>query len=141
MASYAVLAQSNSTAEAEPPAHPPMALQTIMKDMSKNLQTITAAIATEDWEAVAQAALLVADHPQPPFTEKFRILSFIGSDVASFKAHDAQVHDAAVRLSEVAETKDGSAIIQAFSEVQQRCLACHDRFRQPFVEHFYQKHQ
>ena len=33
--------------------------------------------------------------------------------------------------------RDGQAVIAAFSKTQQSCLACHQSFRQSFVEQFY----
>lgn len=115
----------------------PLAFQGVMKDLGRHMQTITAAIAYENWELVARTAPLIAAHPQPPALEKARIISFIGSNMAKFKAFDMQTHEAAHELGHAAQEKDGVQVIAAFQKVQTSCLGCHQAFRKPFVEHFY----
>ena len=112
-------------------------LRKIMREMGRNMQVITDAISREEWGLVEKTAPLVADHPQPPFMEKMRILSFIGTDVATFKGHDAKTHEAAVAVAEAAVQRDGEVVITAFATLQKTCLNCHRQFRAPFVEHFY----
>ena len=117
----------------------PLALRKIMQDMGKNMQTITDGISREDWKLVAKTAPLIADHPQPPLIEKVRILSFIGSDVGSFKRHDQKTHEAAKILEQAAMQGDGDLVISTFAQLQKSCLACHVQYRTDFVEHFYNK--
>jgi cytochrome c556 len=114
-----------------------LALRTIMQDMSSNMQAVTAAISREDWEAVATAAPLIADHPQPPLVEKMRILRFVGTNADKFRSHDKKTQQAAQALQQAAARSDGYAVIAAFATLQDSCLACHQSFRKPFVEHFY----
>ena len=115
----------------------PLALRTIMKDLGRNMQVVTDAISREDWQRVEITAPVIAKHPQPPRSEKMRILAFIGTDMARFKRHDEQTHDAAQALGRAAKDKDGTAVIAAFHQLQTTCYDCHRRFRQPFVERFY----
>ena len=115
----------------------PLALRQIMQELSNNMQTVTDAISREDWEAVATVAPLIADHPQPPLAEKTRIMRFLGSDAGKFKSHDQKTHQAAGALKQAAESGDGPAVIASFATLQNTCLACHQNFRKPFVEHFY----
>lgn len=115
----------------------PLALRKIMQDMGKNMHDITDGISREDWEMVARVAPLIADHPQPPLAEKMRILSFFGSDAGKFKSLDERTHQAARALEQAAVRSDGQAVISSFATLQNSCLACHQSFRKPFVEHFY----
>lgn len=115
----------------------PLALQKIMQDMGKSMQAITDGISREDWVLVSKNAALVADHPQPPLGEKIRILSFAGSNVTRFKGYDGKTHDAAKLLGEVAAEEDSYGVVQAFAELQNTCLACHESFRKSFQQHFY----
>lgn len=115
----------------------PLALRKIMSDLGKNMQTITDGISREDWKLVEKAASQVADHQQPPFVERIQILSFIGSNVSLFKAHDNKTHNAAIALGKAATGKDGYKVITAFSTLQNTCLACHQNFRKSFQEYFY----
>ncbi|MFZ5510200.1 MAG: cytochrome c [Pseudomonadota bacterium] len=115
----------------------PLVLQKIMKDMGRNMQLVTDGISREDYEAVEQAAVAIADHPQPPLGEKARIIGFIGSNMGRFKAYDGETHDNAMTLAKAAREKNGQGAIDAFHKLQGSCLACHTAFRKPFVDHFY----
>lgn len=117
----------------------PLALQKVMKDLGKNMQTITDGISRGDWELVEKTAPLIADHPQPPMMEKMRIISFMGTNMGKFKAHDAETHDQAQAVGKAAKAKDGPGVILAFQKLQTSCYNCHSEFRKPFVEHFYGK--
>jgi len=117
----------------------PLALRKIMQDQGLHMQTITAAICREDWQRVAIIAPLIADHPQPPLAEKIRILRFIGSDVGRYKNHDKQTSQAGQELKQAAERIDGPEVISAFAALQNSCLACHQNFRKPFQEYFYEQ--
>jgi len=130
--SLALLAASARAAE-------PLAFQGVMKDLGKHMQTITAAIANEDWVLVAQTAPLIAAHPQPSVTEKARIFAYIGSNMGKFKNFDMQTHEAAHELEHAAEEKNGLQVINAFQKLQTGCLGCHQNFRAAFVAHFYGK--
>ncbi len=117
----------------------PLEFQNVMKNLGKHMQTITDGISREDWELVAQTAPMIAEHPQPPLAEKTRIISFMGTEMSSFKALDMQTHEAAHDLMHAAHEKDGQKVIAAFQKVQSSCLGCHQTFRTKFVEHFYGK--
>lgn len=114
-----------------------MALRKIMKDLGGNMQTVTHAISMEDWQLVEKTAPLIADHPQPPMSEKLRIMAFIGTDMGKFKGYDTKVHEAADALGQTANAKDGTAVIAAFNTVQSACYGCHKDFRKQFLQHFY----
>jgi cytochrome c556 len=115
----------------------PLELQKVMKELGKNMQVITDGISREDWELVAKTAPMIAEHPQPPLTEKMRIMSFMGSEMSKFKAFDGETHKTANGLEHAAHEKDGQKVIAAFQQVQTTCLNCHQAFRGKFVEHFY----
>lgn len=70
-------------------------------------------------------------------SEKVQILTWLGTEAGRFRSFDIQVHDAATAMGEAAKRSDGQGVITAFSRTQQSCLACHQSFRQPFLEHFY----
>ncbi|MBL0311540.1 MAG: cytochrome c [Holophagaceae bacterium] len=118
----------------------PLALQKIMQDLGKHMQVVTDGISSEDWDLVARIAPLIADHPQPPLAEKMRILKFAGSNAGKFKGYDEKTHQAAQELGRAATRRDGLAVISAFATLQNNCLACHQGFRKPFKEHFYDRH-
>lgn len=115
----------------------PLALQKVMKDLGSHMQTVAGAIARENWASVAETAHLIGEHPQPPLTEKLRIISFMGANMAKFKAFDEQTHEAAHEMASAAQAQDGQKVIGSFQKLQTSCLSCHQTFRPAFVEHFY----
>lgn len=121
------------------PAAEPLALQGIMKDMGRNMQVIVDGLSREDYAVVEKAALAIAVHPQPPAGEKIRFMSFVGSNAPRFKAFDGETHDNATALAKASKSGKGEDAIAAFHKLQLSCLACHQAFRKPFVEHFYGK--
>lgn len=124
-------------AQAATPAKP-MALQGVMEKLGRDMQSVTGAISNEDWALVAQLAPQIASHAEPPLSEKMRILTWLGTDAGKFKGFDGQTHDAASAMGEAAVRGDGQEVIAVFAKVQQSCLGCHQRFRKPFLEHFYE---
>ena len=117
----------------------PLALQKIMKDLGAHMQAVTDGISRENWALVEKTAPLIAEHAQPPLTEKMRIIAFMGSDMGKFKGFDEQTHEAAFEMAQAAQAKDGQKVIASFQKVQTSCLGCHQAFRTTFVEHFYGK--
>jgi cytochrome c556 len=115
----------------------PLMLRQIMRDMGTDMQVIVDAISRENWKTVETSALKIATHPQPPFTEKLRILSFVGFDVNQYKKYDGNTHDIAKQLSQTANEKDSYGVTSAFYDLQNACLACHQHFRKQFIDHFY----
>ncbi len=116
----------------------PLAMRGIMQDLGRHMQTVTLAIAREDWALVEKTAPLIAQHPQPPLMEKTRILRFVGTNMGKYKRHDHKTHEAAHELAQAAKNMEGMAVIAAFQSVQTGCYGCHQEFRKPFVEHFYE---
>jgi len=115
----------------------PMALRGVMEKLGHDMQGVAGAISKEDWATVAYLAQGIARHAEPPLAEKMRILAWLRVDSGKFRGFDRQTHDAALAMDEAAKRGDGQAVIAAFAKVQESCLACHQGFRQPFVEHFY----
>jgi cytochrome c556 len=117
----------------------PLALRGVMQGLSQHMQTLTGAIAREDWALVAKTAPLIAAHAQPNAAEHTRINAFLGANKDRFQTLDHKTHEAAHALLHAAQHKDGTAVISAFHAVQTGCYDCHREFRKPFVSHFYGK--
>ena len=128
---------AQSAEAAKPMASKPMALRSVMEKLGRDMQAVTGAISKEEWALVAELAPKLAKHAEPPLAEKMRILTWLGTDAKKFRGFDGQVQDAATAMGDAAKRGDGQAVIATFSKTQQSCLACHQSFRQPFVEQFY----
>lgn len=114
-----------------------MALRSVMKSLGRDMQTTTGAISKEDWPLVAEMAQKIARHAEPPLSERKLVLDWLGSDSELFEQLDEHTHEVARAMRQAAESGDGPQVIENFARLQNSCLACHQRFRQAFVEHFY----
>jgi formate-dependent nitrite reductase cytochrome c552 subunit len=114
-----------------------MVLRKIMQELDNNMQLTNHAMTREDWDVVAKTALLIAEHPEPPFSEKLRIMMFFGRDISRLKQLDGQTHQAAKNLATEAKTGNRQNIISSFNTLEQSCTNCHQQFKNAFVKHFY----
>ncbi|HEY0720993.1 MAG TPA: cytochrome c [Gammaproteobacteria bacterium] len=118
-------------------ASEPLELRKIMNELGQNMQTITEGISREEWKLVEKTALSIAEHPQPPLSEKIRILNFVGTNMTKFKAYDGETQKQALAVEKAARAEDGAGVIIAFQKLQMSCFNCHNEFRKPFIGHFY----
>lgn len=124
-------------AQTAPAAADPMpGLRGVMQQLGRHMQAVAGAISAEDWAEVARLAPQIAKHPEPPLTEKVRVLTWLGTDAVKFRGLDQQVGAAANAMGDAARRGDGGAVIDAFAKVQQACLACHQGYRASFRQHF-----
>lgn len=125
------LASAGTVLAAPPPEPAPDAglLKTIMVDLGQQMARVQAALWVEDLETVSDAATQIADHAHVSPEERARVQAALGTDFAAFVSGDRAVHDAAVRLSEAAATKDLDATVRELGAVQTGCVSCHTQFR------------
>lgn len=132
LAGFAITAQANDIALPEP-----LALRKIMQGLEKNMQLMADGIAREDWPLVEKIAPRIADHPQPPFIEKMRIMGFVGAHIGKYKAYDGSIYEHAQAVGKAAKSNDGHGAMLMFRKLQTSCDNCHNEFQKPFVAHFY----
>lgn len=104
----------------------------IMRGLERDLSTATQALVREDWESVRAAAEAIADHPDPPMSERRRIMARATSrdiPVAEVRATDQEVHKAARELADAARRGDMDDALRHHAEVIRGCVACHDMMR------------
>jgi hypothetical protein len=120
-------------------ATPPLALRKIMQDMDKNMLIMADAISHKDWPLVERIAPLIAEHRQPPFIEKMRIMGFVGTSIGKYKAYDGSVVEHAQAVGKAAKSNDVQGAELKFRTLQASCDSCHNEFQKSFVAHFYGK--
>lgn len=108
----------------------------VMQGLNQHMQTITGAIALEDWAVVSKNAALISAQPDISPAERTRLVTFLGEKAPIFHAMDATTHSAAQTLSDAALMDDGPSVITAFANLQSSCLACHQQFRSEFRQQF-----
>ena len=116
-----------------------LALQAIMQDLAGDMQSLNNSMYLEDWDAVADIAEKIATHDEPPMEEKKQILQWLGENAKNFRNYDLEVKAGAKDLSTAARKQDIDGVMKALTRVQGNCLACHQSFRNDFIQHFYAK--
>lgn len=114
-------------------------LRTIMNGMNDRMKDIVTAINKEDFKAIEENAMKIADHDKPPVTERVRILGFMLGKAPELKGMDDKVHASAKELAEAAKKKNLEAVMTGFSKVQRECVGCHTKFKAKIVDHFYSR--
>lgn len=134
----ALLTGLATTAQANDIALPaPLALRKIMQDLEKNMHLMADGIAREDWPLVERIAPRIANHPQPPFIEKMRIMGFVGTHIGKYKAYDSSIDEHAQAVGKAAKSRDSHGAMLMLQKLQTSCDNCHNEFQKPFVAHFY----
>lgn len=123
---------TTSAVLAAPPVddHPSGDLKTIMVELGEQMARAQSALWVEDLGTVSEAGRQVADHPHVSPEERARVQGALGSDFTAFVVADRAVHDAAVRLSEVAGSGDLDGTVRELAAVQAGCVSCHSQFRE-----------
>jgi hypothetical protein len=108
-------------------------LKGVMQDLSLNLNLVHDGIMTENYGAIEVAARKIANHPKP--TNMGSIMGIVGvSNLPSFKAHDTEVHDLAMAVSDAAKAKDLGKIVLNTNKLVNSCVRCHQGFRDKVVQ-------
>lgn len=113
-------------------------LRTIMNGMNDRMKAIVDAINHEDFKAIEENAVKIADHDKPPITERIKILAFMKRQAPELKGMDDKVHASAMELTESAKKRNIDSVVTSFAKVQKACIACHTKFKAQIVDHFYQ---
>jgi len=137
LAAYPVSSDVNASVPQVVEPDKPLKLRGIMQNMGRNMQIIEDAISEEEWERVAETAVLIRDHPKPPMSEGFRIMAFAGSDIGRFRDFDKQNKKLANKLAQIAGRRPAEDVIPALVDLQKNCKRCHQTFRKPLQRHFY----
>ena len=114
---------------AEAPSGEEMDLKSIMVGLSEASNRINAGLWAGDFEAISAAASAIANHPLVSAEERNAIQQALGEDFADFGQGDHAVHEGGLALVEAAESQDMDAVLAAFTQLQQDCVACHTAFR------------
>jgi len=106
------------------------ALLPIMQRLSSEMNALTYALMTDDYQTVSRSAAAIAEHAPISAAELERIRSTLGGDMARFEAVDESVHVASVRLNEAARGRQLGLVVDRLGEVQRGCVSCHAQFRE-----------
>jgi hypothetical protein len=139
---------SAEPAQAEPPAHsaaaptsvmdprtpvpltPMMALhqKRDMRDHLRVVQEITAALAIDDFDAIAGAATRIGwSEPQAAMCKH------MGAGAPGFAEVGEHFHKTADQIGDAARRRDRDGVVHALDATLQTCVGCHEAYRQDIV--------
>lgn len=100
-----------------------------MRDHLRVVQEITAALATDDFDAIAKAAARIG------WTEQQAAMcKHMGAGAPGFADAGEQFHHAADGIADAAKRRDRAAVTTALAATLGRCTSCHDAFREEIVD-------
>jgi cytochrome c556 len=100
-----------------------------MRDHLRAIQEITAALATDDFDGVAKAASRIGWSEQ-----QAAMCKHMGAGAPGFAAVGEQFHKTADGIAAAAQQRDRAAVIAAVGATLERCVGCHDTYRQEIVD-------
>lgn len=99
-----------------------------MRDHLVAVQSIIAALATQDFFSVEQAALRMG------YSEQMgRMCTHMGTGAPGFSQRALQFHHSADRIASPARAQDTAGVLAALAATLQTCTSCHATFKQKVV--------
>ena len=105
-------------------------LKTIMQGLRTDASLVLDGLLIDDFDAIANAAEKIADHPKIPPEQVAQVAAELGSEMPAFKQLDTAVHDLSLAIQSAALEKDRGRTIASYQQMISACLACHATFRQ-----------
>jgi cytochrome c556 len=119
------LSVSDAFAEKKPQTN----LKQIMQGMQTDMSAILGGLFTGNLEQVATSAKAIAYHPPIPASQAQRISATLGPQMSNFAQLDEDVHGQALAVLAAADKKDEKKVTEAFQELVDGCLACHQSYK------------
>jgi len=99
-----------------------------MRDHLRVVQEITAALARDDFDAIAASATRISWSEQQAAKCKH-----MGAGAPGFAAMGEHFHKTADQISDAARRHDRPGVVHALDVTLQTCVGCHETFRQDIV--------
>jgi hypothetical protein len=100
-----------------------------MRDHLRVVQEITAALAKDDFDAIAASAARIA------WSDKQAMMcKHMGAGAPGFTAVGENFHRTANGIVEAAKQRDHNGVATALGATLQTCIGCHDTYRQDIVD-------
>ena len=108
-----------------------LTMRQVMQEILADYQAVAGAIATDNGELAADAALRIADHrlPRGGMLPYLPLEKINGRDLGVLPAMEDAVEGSARRLAAAAEKGDMGTAAQQFGAMTAGCVACHAHFR------------
>jgi cytochrome c556 len=123
------LAVSLTIGDAFAEKEPQENLKQIMQGMQTDMSAILGGLFTGNLEQVATSAKSIAYHPPIPASQAQKISATLGPQMSNFAQLDRQVHGQALAVLAAADKKDEKKVAEAFQQLVDGCLACHQSYK------------
>jgi len=100
-----------------------------MRDHLRVIQEITAALATDDFDAIARSAARIGWSEQQAMMCKH-----MGAGAPGFSDVGEQFHHTADGIVDAAKRHDHAAVTTALAATVDRCVGCHESYREEIVD-------
>ncbi len=110
-------------------AEEPKSFRDVMIYMGEHYTKVTQGILKQDYQQLANAANVIAFHPEPPLAQRMKIIAKLGGDFLDFKSWDDKVHLSATALAQAAKDEDINAVLEHNAAMLKNCTACHIKYR------------
>ncbi|HFD32099.1 MAG TPA: hypothetical protein ENJ28_05230 [Gammaproteobacteria bacterium] len=110
-------------------AKDPESFRDLMKYMGEEYTKVAEGILKQDYKQLSEAANNIAFHPEPPLTQRMKIIAKLGTNFMDFKSWDDEVHLSAVALTKAAKDKNNAEILKHNAMMLKKCTSCHDKYR------------
>lgn len=99
-----------------------------MRDHLRVVQEVTAALALDDFDAIATSAARIGWSEQ-----QAGMCKHMGAGAPGFAEVGEQFHKTADQIGEAARRRDRGGIVHALDATLQTCVGCHEAYRQDIV--------
>lgn len=114
---------------AAPAPAPAEGLREAMAEMEARLQRLTSAVFRRDLDRVEEAAVALAEAPQPDLGYRLWLLGRLGDDAPRFRRYAQSLTATAEALARQAREGEEAALYPAYRQVLDQCLGCHQAFQ------------
>ncbi len=113
----------------EPEKEDSLDLQTIMRLIYMDIQTINEGIYTENFALIEQGAAAINEHPPLSDETTALVKKTLGDRMPAFGQYDKLVHDTADSLKNAAANHNMENVLGKYQIIQKGCVSCHQSFR------------
>lgn len=100
-----------------------------MRDHLRVIQEVTAALAKDDYDAIAKSAARIGWSEQ-----QAAMCKHMGAGAPGFAEVGEHFHKTADQIGDAARRKDRAAVVSALDATLQTCVGCHETYRQEIVD-------
>jgi cytochrome c556 len=112
----------------------PKNMKEVMQRISNDMEKLVGHLMKDEFEEVARYADKIANHDEPPLSQRLRMIANLGTEFTKFKNHDDEVHINATAMKKAADNRNVQDVIDNYTKVLTNCNNCHKDYRKQIQE-------